>query len=97
MARFRVPYPSDPERRRAVFARAVARLGRHGTHAGTPEAGTFRGSTPVGGFAGTYRSPEGSDELEIELTQKPWLVGAGLIESKTREFMAQLWRESADA
>ena len=89
MATFRVPYPTDPERRRALFEKAVARLSRHGACQGTPEEGTFHGSTPIGGFAGRYRSPEGSDVIEFEIVKKPWLVSLSMIEHEARKFVAQ--------
>jgi hypothetical protein len=83
----RVPYPTDPERRRATFERILAKLGRHGTLQGSPEVGSFRGSTPIGHFAGHYRSPDGSGMLEIELTEKPWLISASWIEREARRFL----------
>ena len=87
MARFRVPYPTDPERRRALFEKAVAKLQRHGSCQGTPEQGSFRGSTPIGRFAGHYRLVDGSDLMEIELTEKPWLISASFIEHEVRRFL----------
>ena len=90
MALIRVPYPEDPQRRRAVFEKAVAKLIRFGTCEGTPEAGTFRGSTPIGGFAGSYRSVEGSAEIEIELTKKPLFVSTSRIEAEVRKFLAKV-------
>ncbi len=89
MAIFRVPYPGDPERRRVLFERAAAKLARHGAYEGTPDGGEFRGSTPVGALAGVYRSEPGSEILEIELTEKPWLVPTSLIENEVRKFLAQ--------
>jgi hypothetical protein len=83
----RVPYPMDPEYRRATFARAQAKLGRHGTCQGTPEEGSFRGSTPIGRFSGHYRSLDGSGILEVELTEKPWLISASWIEHELRRFL----------
>lgn len=89
MATFRVPYPGDPDRRRDLFERAAAKLSRHGSYEGTPDGGTFRGMTPVGGFAGNYQSPEGSEVLEIELTQKPWIVPVSVVEGEVRKFLAK--------
>ena len=88
MARFQVPYPTDPERRLALFEKAVAKLGRHGTCQGTPDGGTFRGSTPIGRFSGSYRSAAGSDVVEIEFTEKPWLVSLSMIEREVRRFLS---------
>ncbi len=90
MATFRVPYPGDPEQRRSLFGRAVAVLQRHGMYEGTPDGGSFQGTTPIGSFAGHYRSPEGAEFLEIELTQKPWLVPISVFEHEVRKFLAQV-------
>jgi hypothetical protein len=87
MAVIRVPYPREPEKRRAALDRAMGLLERFGSHEGTTEAGSFHGSTPIGGFAGSYRSLDESNELEIELTKKPWLVSAARIESEIRKFL----------
>ena len=90
MATIRVPYPGDPDERRSLFGRAAAFLARHGEYQGTPDGGSFRGMTPIGGFAGHYRSPEGAEFLEIELTQKPWLVPVSVFEHEVRKFLAQV-------
>jgi hypothetical protein len=89
MVVIRVPYPKDPEQRRAIYERAMADLTRFGTCEGDTEAGWFQGSTPIGGFAGSYRSPVGSEELEIELTKKPWLVSSSMIEREARRFFSR--------
>jgi hypothetical protein len=89
MTRIRVPYPLDPEARRSLFNRVEAILQRHGEVQGTPEIGSFRGMTPVGGIAGNYRSPVGTEFLEIEVTEKPWLVPALVIEHEVRKFLTQ--------
>ena len=39
MPMIRVPYPADPERRRDLFERVVAKLAPHGEYEGTPDAG----------------------------------------------------------
>ena len=89
MATIRVPYPGDPEDRRALFERAAAYLSRHGMYEGTPDGGSFQGTTPIGHFAGHYRSEVGSDVLEIELTHKPWLVPVTVFEYEVRKFLSQ--------
>ncbi len=89
MAVFRVPFPSEPERRMAIFEKAVAKLSTHGACDGTPEAGTFHGHTPIGGFAGRYRAPEGADEIEVEITRKPFLIPLSMIEHEARKFVEQ--------
>ncbi|AGA28875.1 hypothetical protein [Singulisphaera acidiphila] len=89
MAVFRVPYPEDPERRQALFHRVATAMARHGRYEGTTEQGHFEGTTPLGKFAGSYRVVEGSPELEIELTKKPWLVSTHLLEREVRKMLAQ--------
>lgn len=89
MPSFRVPYPSDREGRRSALERARQLVERFGRIDGSTEAGTFRGSTPIGAFAGSYRSPEGEPEIEIELTKKPLLIAMGRIESEARKFFSQ--------
>ena len=74
MGVFRVPYPEDPEARRALFHRAIEKLTRHGSYEGTPERGTFRGSTPIGSFAGSYRALDGAGELEEAFDDVPNLA-----------------------
>lgn len=88
MAVFRVPYPDDPERRRDLFHRVAAILARHGSYEGTPERGTFQGSTPIGRFAGSYRAIDGAGELEIALTKKPLLLTTHLVEKEVRKFLS---------
>ena len=59
---WQVPRPLSEGTRAAAgpsSSRPLAQLARFGTCEGTPDAGTFRGSTPIGGFAGSYRSPAG--------------------------------------
>jgi hypothetical protein len=93
MATIRVPYPGDPEQRLALFERAVVYLKSYGTYEGTPEGGSFQGKSVLGNFVGNYRSEVGSDVLEIELTQKPWLVPLPLFEYEVRKIMAELLRK----
>jgi hypothetical protein len=90
MATIRVPYPGDSVKRRALFERAAAVLERHGQYEGTPDGGSFRGTTPIGNFSGHYRSETGSDILEIELTHKPWLVPVSVFEHEVRKFLARV-------
>lgn len=84
MASIRVPYPADPERRRHLFERLVAELSRFGSYQGTTERGSFAGTTPIGRLAGRYSSAEGTDWLQIDLTEKPWLVPASVVEMQLR-------------
>ncbi len=89
MAKFRVPYPADPVRRKEVFDKGVAALGKFGKCEGTPDIGVFQGSTPLGDFAGRYISEEGSAEIEVEILKKPFLVPIAMIESEARKFVNQ--------
>jgi len=89
MATFRVPYPRDPEKRQALFEKANSKLSGHGTMEGTPETGTFHGSTIIGRFAGSYRALEDTDEMEIEIHNKPFLVTMGMIEHEAKKIAAE--------
>lgn len=88
MRLIRIPYPSEPEARSSLFARAAAMFSRHGTYEGTPEAGRFQSQSPLGRFAGTYRAVE--DALEITLTHKPLLIPTSVIEHELRKLMESL-------
>lgn len=88
MATIRIPYPGDPDERRALFERAAILLAKHGRYDGTPDSGAFRGTSPIGVLAGHYWSEPGSDVLVIEVTEKPWVVPMALIESEVRRVMA---------
>jgi hypothetical protein len=93
MATIRVPYPGDPAQRQALFDKAIDYLKSHGTYEGNPESGSFQGKSVLGSFVGSYRSPAGSKVLEIELTQKPWLVPISLFEYEVRKILAELSHE----
>ena len=88
MGQFRVPYPREPEERRVLFEKVADLLSRHGEYEGTPEKGTFGGKTPFGRFAGTYQALGESGELEITLTEKPWLVSTHMVEHEVRKLIA---------
>lgn len=90
MATFRVPWPGDPQERQNLFDRAARVLERHGRYHGTPDAGSFQGTTPIGSFAGIYYSPAGADFLEIELREKPWLVPVGVVEAQVRKLLTSV-------
>ncbi len=89
MAIFRVPFTTDPERRERAFRRLSSLVQRFGSVQGTIEAGTFQGSTPIGGFAGAYESPEGSEEIYFRVDKKPFLVSMGRIESELRKLLSE--------
>jgi hypothetical protein len=86
-ARFQVPYPTDPERRPGPVREGPGQAGAARHLPGHADEGTFRGSTPIGRFLGRYLSPAGSDVVEIELTEKPWLVTVSMIEHEVRKFL----------
>lgn len=87
MAVIRVPYPSDPSKRRALFERGLSKLAGRGVCEGDENSGMFRGSSPVGEISGRYHAAPGSEEIEIEITRKPFLVPASLIESAAKSFL----------
>ncbi len=87
MSTFRVPYPVDPARRQALFDKGVAKMGKYGSCSGTADAGSFRAKTPIGELAGTYNSEPGSNEIELDITKKPFLVPLAIIQSEARRFV----------
>ncbi len=89
MALFRVPYPVDSAHRLALFTKATTLLAPHGTFEGTPEKGMFRGKTPIGSFAGSYKALDKTAELEIEITEKPWIVSHHMLEHEVRKLFSQ--------
>jgi|GEM_PF-3011653 len=88
MFQFRIPYPVNPEYRQALFTKAHSLVSGHGTLEGTPERGIFQGRTIVGKFAGSYRALNDSAELEIEVSEKPWLVTHHMVEHEVRKLFA---------
>ena len=87
MHAFRVPFPTDPASRETKLHRLRSLIGGLGEIEGDHEAGTFHGSTPFGRFAGSYRSVEGTGEIEIVIDEKPFFVSHGRIESEARRFL----------
>jgi hypothetical protein len=57
-----------------------------GSVTGDDAAGAFSGATPLGAIEGTYRVS--GRTVELEITQKPMILGLALIEQKLREFFA---------
>jgi len=90
MTVFRVPYPSEPEQRQALFDRANQLLRRFGHCQGTTETGTFHGNTPIGAFRGEYRVLEESAEMEVVVVKKPPLVPMSRIEHEARKFVSRI-------
>ncbi len=88
MPTIRVPYPADPEHRKKAFRRLSSLATRFGSVDGTPEAGTFEGSSPIGGYAGSYHSPAGVAEMVVEVTKKPILIGMSRIETELRKVLS---------
>ncbi len=87
MATFRVPYPSDPARRLALFQKAIEKMGSFGSCQGTPDSGTFFAKTPIGDLEGSYQSEPGSSEVLFEISKKPFLVPLALIEKEAKKFV----------
>lgn len=87
MASFRVPYPSDPARRLALFQKAIEKMGRYGSCQGTPDSGSFFAKTPIGDLEGSYQSDPGSHEVEFHINKKPFLVPLAMIESEAKKFV----------
>jgi hypothetical protein len=88
MPLIRLSYTTDPDARRRLLDRARRLAAPFGTIEGTIDAGSFHCSTPIGPFAGYYRSIEDSDEIELEIVQKPWLISVRRIEHEARRFLA---------
>ncbi len=88
MASFRVPYPTDPERRKALHAEGIAQISKFGECEGTPDSGQFWGKTPIGDFAGAYEALD-SGEIVFEISKKPMLVSMSMIESEARKFLSR--------
>lgn len=57
---------------------------------GDSDGGSFRGATPIGHFAGHYRSEVGSEILKIVLTHKPWLVPVAMFEYEVCKLLAHI-------
>lgn len=89
MSTFRVPYPKEPERRQALFDRALQKIAPMGRCQGTPESGWFEAKTPFGSFAGDYRTIDETGEIEFQILKKPFLVPLALIESEAKRFATQ--------
>ncbi len=81
MCQFSIAHTTTPE---TMYARAQAAMrSAGGTLDGTTEAGGF--NLPVFGAAivGTYRTS--ADAIVIEITDKPFLIGCGIIEEQLRK------------
>jgi len=55
-----------------------------GSFSGDLHAGSFAGDTPLGAVKGTYTAA--GSTVTVTITDKPWLVPAGTIEAKVREY-----------
>lgn len=78
MCQFAIAHTTTPA---AIYARAAKAIGgMGGTLTGSPAAGDFRlsvfGATIVGNYATTDTA------IEIEITEKPFLVGCGMIQAQ---------------
>ncbi len=84
MCQFAIAHTTTPE---ALFARAQQAIGgMGGTVMGSPEAGSFRlsvfGASIVGNFVATDTA------IQIEITEKPFMVGCGVIQAQLEKALA---------
>ncbi len=78
MCQFTIAHSATPE---ALFARAQKAIGgMGGTVMGSPAAGEFRLSVFGAAIVGTYAATETA--IHIEITEKPFLVGCGIIQQQ---------------
>lgn len=54
---------------------------------GSTECGSFSGSTPLGRIKGEYRCLS-LDEIKVTITDKPFLLPYGTIESEIRKYFS---------
>jgi len=58
-----------------------------GSFSGDTDRGNFSGVTPVGMVKGTYAVINGSD-IQITITDKPFIAPQSIIESKIRDYFS---------
>lgn len=78
MCQFTIAHSSTPE---ALYDRAQKAIGgMGGTFSGSPQAGEFRLSVFGAAIVGTYAATDSA--LHVEITEKPFLVGCGVIQQQ---------------
>jgi hypothetical protein len=79
---FTLTVPGDLEAAVKRAERAVADAG--GSFTGDATGGSFSGKTPMGAVKGTYTVA--GNTVTVTITDKPWLLPAGTLEGKVREY-----------
>lgn len=78
MCQFSIAHTTTPE---ALFARAQQAIGgMGGTVTGSPESGSFRLSVFGAAIVGTFATTDTA--IAIEITEKPFMVGCGVIQAQ---------------
>lgn len=84
MCQFAIAHTLTPD---AIYARAQKAIGgMGGTLTGTPAAGSFRLSVFGAAIVGNYTTTESA--IEIEITDKPFMVGCGMIQQQLEKALA---------
>ncbi len=84
MCQFAIAHTTTPE---ALFARAQQAIGgMGGTVTGSAAAGSFRLSVFGASIVGNYATTDSA--IEIEITEKPFLVGCGVIQQQLEKALA---------
>jgi hypothetical protein len=78
MCQFSIAHTTTPE---ALYARAQKAIGgMGGTVTGSPAAGEFRLSVFGASIVGNYTATDTA--INIEITEKPFMVGCGVIQAQ---------------
>ena len=78
MCQFAIAHTTTPT---AIYERAQKAIGgMGGTLIGSPAAGSFRLSVFGAAIVGNYATTDTA--IEIEITEKPFMVGCGIIQSQ---------------
>ncbi len=81
--KFSITYPGQKEPLIDNLRTAILQL--NGTFEGDNLAGVFRGNTPLGSFSGRYEID--NDDINIDIEDKPFLIGCGRIEKEIRDYL----------
>jgi hypothetical protein len=85
MSRFTVASNGDLD---ATLARVEKTItGKGGSFSGDTKQGQFSGVTPVGNVKGKY-SVNANKDIEITITDKPFIAPMSVIENKIRDYFA---------
>ena len=84
MCQFAIAHTTTPD---AIYARAQQAIGgMGGTLTGSPAVGSFRLSVFGASIVGNYATTDTA--IEIEITEKPFLVGCGVIQAQLEKALA---------